>query len=74
MLGTGRLLDELVEAQSGGFQTAREKVGPLLMERCTDRWKHSLFSHLASGVEPVPRFERLDHIGVNRDGMVYLLH
>ena len=35
---------------------------------------HSFLVHLASGVDPVPNFERVGILQVDPDGTVHLLH
>ena len=35
---------------------------------------HSFLAHLASGVDPVPGFERVGILQVNPDGTVHVLH
>ena len=44
------------------------------MERRAGRGLHYFLRHLDSGVDPVPRFERLSLLGVSQDGTVNLLH
>ena len=41
------------------FRVRREDGGPLPTEKRSGRGIHSFLGHLASGVDPVPGFERV---------------
>ena len=48
--------------------------GALTTERRTVRGLYSFLSHLVSGVDPVPGFERICLIWVDPDRMLHLMH
>ena len=74
MLGTSRLLENLVEALLEQFRVTREDGGLLLTEKWSIRGVHSSLAHLASGVDPVPGFEWVVLLPVEPDGTVHFLH
>ena len=74
MLGIGQLLGDLVEALLAWFRVTREDGGSLSIEKRSGRGVHSFLAYLASGVDPVPGFERVVLLQVDLDGTVHLLH
>ena len=74
VLGTGQIPGDLVKALSERFRVTREDGGPLSAEKRSGRGVNSFLDHLASGVDPVLGFERVDLLQVDPDGTVHLLH
>ena len=74
VIGTVNLPDERTKTPSGRFLTVWEEDEPLLMEKSTGRGLHYFLGHLASRVDPVPRFESLTLIGTNQGETVRLLY
>ena len=74
VLGTGQLPDNLVAALLARFRVTKEDGGPLSPEKRYGRGVYSFLAHVASGVDPVPNFERVGILQVNPDGTVHVLH
>ena len=59
VLRTGRMPNHIVAALSDWFRVTKEDSVTLSVEKRYIRGVYSFLAHLASGVEPVPRFERV---------------
>ena len=59
LLRNGQIPNNIVEALLEWFRVMREDSGSLPMEKRSGRGLHSFLYHLASGVDPVPGFERV---------------
>ena len=74
VLGTGQMPGDLVAASLVRFQLTKEDDGLLSLKKRSGRGVESFLAHLASGVDPVPGFERVGLLQVEPDGMVHVLH
>ena len=74
VLVTVQIPDELVGALLDQFLVTEEEGGVLLSELRSGRGLHAFSWHLSSGVDPAPGLERLTLLGVDRYGMVHILH
>ena len=74
VLGTGRLPDNIVAELLAWFQGTKEDGGTLYLEKRSVRGVNSFLAHLASGVDPVPGFDRVGLLQVDPDGTVHVLH
>ena len=52
----------------------KDDGGLLSPEKWSGRGVHSFLSHLASGMDPVPGFERVGILQVDPDVTVHILH
>ena len=74
VIGTVRLHDDLVKKFSAWFRVTKEDGWTMSSEKRSGREFHSLLSHMASGMDPVPGFKRVALLQVEPDGTVHILH
>ena len=74
LLGNVRLPEDIFVALLDRFGVTKEDGRPLSLEKRSGRVLHSFLAHLASGMDPVPYFERVALFQVDLDKTVHLLH